>query len=280
MIHHPYFDLHLHDDLELGVLLGSPVCERLTLQEWPLSCVQRVMTEDGRTQIYKAQHSPSIEPEFYAQARSRLIISARTVYDAEPYSAMFLEYLEAPTVEQMKWAEPEVLEFGTALLRQIAGIEGQLPFRLDLSSEQKWSDYFGDILGDLQNLVQERSFQVVQPPMVAALERLAFSEPVLEAIRAGSAYVHHDLAGDNVFVLPDGAKVIDWQRPILAPAALDLALLLESLGFDPLPHVGEGVFWLMRLLRVGWFAECATEWFPAGRETYDRQIAEIIRQIS
>lgn len=280
MICHPYFDLLLHDDRELRALLGSPVRERQTLQEWPLSCVQRVVTEDGRKQIYKAQHSPSVESKFYAQARSRLIISARTVYDAEPYSAMFLEYLEAPTLEQMKWAEPEVLEFGTALLRQIAGIEGQLPHCLDLSSEQKWRDYFGGILRDLQNLVQERSFLVVQPPMIAALERLAFSASVINAIRAGSAYVHHDLAGDNVFVLPGGAKVIDWQRPILAPAALDLALLLESLGFDPLPHVGEGVFWLMRLLRVGWFTECAVKWFPEGRETYDRQIAEIIQQLS
>jgi hypothetical protein len=256
------------------------VRERLTLQEWPLSCVERVATEDGRKQVYKAQHSPSVEPKFYAQARSRLIISARTVYDVEPYSAMFLEYLEAPTVGQMNWAEPEVLEFGTASLKEIAGMEGLLPLRLDLSSEQKWRDYFGGILRDLQILVQRRIFQVVQPPMIAALERLAFSASVLNAIRAGSGYVHHDLAGDNVFVLPDGPRVIDWQRPILAPAALDLALLLESLGFDPVPRVGEGVFWLMRLLRASWFTECATEWFPEGRGTYDRQIAEIIKQIS
>jgi hypothetical protein len=33
-------------------------------------------------------------------------------------------------------------------------------------------------------------------------------------------------------MLPDGPRVIDWQRPILGPAHLDLALLLESLGFD------------------------------------------------
>ena len=71
--------------------------------------------------------------------------------------------------------------------------------------------------------------------------------------------------------------MIDWQRPILGPAFLDLALLLESLGFDPLPHVGQGGVWLMRLLRIGWLTDCAVKWFPEGRGTYDRQIAELIR---
>jgi hypothetical protein len=53
--------------------------------------------------------------------------------------------------------------------------------------------------------------------------------------------------------------------------------LLESLGYNPLPHVGQGVVRLMRLLKIGWFTDCAVSWFPEGRETYDRQIAELIR---
>lgn len=276
MYSHPYFDLYLHDDDELGALLGSPVCQRQTLQEWPLSCVQRIATTDGQKHIYKAQHAPTVEPEFYAAARSGLLVSAQTIYRAGAYSAMLIEEIEAPTLEQLNLPEAEILEIGQGLLQQIAGIEGQLPYYLDIATEPKWRLWMGEVLSAQKRLVEAGIFQRVRPEDLAQLERCAFSEDVLRTFRAGTGYVHHDLAGGNVFMLPDGPRVIDWQRPILGPTNLDLALLLESLGFDPFPHVGEGIVWLMRLLRIGWFTECAVEWFPEGRETYDRQIAELI----
>ena len=276
---HPYFDLYLHDDQELGALLNNPVHQRQTLQEWPLSCVQRITTEDGRNFIYKVQHSPTVEPEFYARARSGLLISAQTLSLSEPYSAMLLDLIKGPTLEQMGMQEPFVLEFGWELLRRIACIEGQLPYHLDISTEAKWRSYISKILEDLHGLVEAGEYKLVQPEALTRLERWAFCDPVLATFQAGTGLVHHDLAGDNVFVLPDGPRVIDWQRPILGPTRLDLALLLESLGFEATPHVGEGVVWLMRLLRVSWFTECSLRWFPEGREGYDRQIADLIKDI-
>jgi hypothetical protein len=59
MIQPPFFDLHLHDDAELAALLGSPLVERTTLHKWPLSCVQRIRTADGRSRIYKVQAPPT-----------------------------------------------------------------------------------------------------------------------------------------------------------------------------------------------------------------------------
>ncbi|MBI3960182.1 MAG: hypothetical protein HY328_15325 [Chloroflexi bacterium] len=48
MVNHPYFDLLLHDDAELAAHLGDAIVERVTLHEWPLSCVQRLTTAQGR----------------------------------------------------------------------------------------------------------------------------------------------------------------------------------------------------------------------------------------
>lgn len=279
MYRHPYFDLYLHDDGELGGLLGSPICQRLTLQEWPLSCVQSLTTEDGRKLIYKAQHNPTIEPEFYANARSNLLVSAKTIYRSEQYSAMLMEFVDGPKLEQMNLQESQALEFGHDLLQRIAQIEGQLPYYLDISTAEKWQEYMGEILHALQALVEAGRFQIVQPEALAHLECWTCCETVLSTFRVGTGFVHNDLGGDNVFLLPDGPRVIDWQRPILGPTHLDLALLLESLGFEALPHVGEGVVWLMRQLRVGWLTECAMKWFPEGKEGYDRQIADLIKSI-
>jgi hypothetical protein len=47
MQQHPHFDLWLHDDAELANVLGSPLRERTTIHEWPLSCVQRIRTIHG-----------------------------------------------------------------------------------------------------------------------------------------------------------------------------------------------------------------------------------------
>jgi hypothetical protein len=274
---HPYFDLYLHDDDELGSLLGSPVSQRQTLQEWPLSCVQRITTTDGQKHIYKAQHAPTVEPEFYAAARSSLLVSAQTIYRAGAYSAMLIAAIEVPTLEQLNLQEEKILAIGQGLLQQIARIEGELPYYLDIATGQKWRLRMEEVLSALKGFVEAGIFHSVHPEDLPQLERCAFSEEVLRTFQSGIGYVHHDLAGDNVFMLPDGPRVIDWQRPILGPTSLDLALLLESLGYNPLPHVGQGVVRLMRLLKIGWFTDCAVSWFPEGRETYDRQIAELIR---
>ena len=277
MHRHPYFDLNLHDDEELSSLLGCLVIQRQTLQEWPLSCVQRITLRDGRKIIYKAQHHPTVEPEFYARAESRLLVSAQTIYQEGAYSAMFLDDMDGPTLAQLGLPESKALAVGLDLLRQIAEVKGEPPYYLDISTEQKWRLRMREVLKGLKGLVEGGTFQSVQPEDLSRLERWAFGKDVLSAWKAGVGYVHNDLSGDNVFMLPDGPRVIDWQRPILGPAALDLALLLESLGYDPAPHVGEGVVWLMRLLRIGWFTDCALKWFPEGREVYDRKIVELIR---
>ncbi|MFO8007050.1 MAG: hypothetical protein R6V05_04860 [Candidatus Brocadiia bacterium] len=72
---HEHWEMRLHDDAELAELLGSPVREREVLQQWPLSQVERVETADGPA-IYKCQCGPTVEPEFYAAARSPLLDGA------------------------------------------------------------------------------------------------------------------------------------------------------------------------------------------------------------
>ena len=111
------------------------------------------------------------------------------------------------------------------------------------------------------------------------LERWAFSEPVLSVVCAQPGCVHRDLGGDNVFALPDGYRVIDWQRPVLGPTGVDLATFLESLGFDPVPHVGEGIVQVFEFFRINWAVACAVEWFPVAAPTYDKWVVKSTSRI-
>ncbi len=47
MHRHEYFDLWLHDDEELALLVQGDILERVTLHEWPLSCVEQLTMAVG-----------------------------------------------------------------------------------------------------------------------------------------------------------------------------------------------------------------------------------------
>jgi aminoglycoside phosphotransferase (APT) family kinase protein len=128
-------------------------------------------------------------------------------------------------------------------------------------------------------LVERGRFSLVSKRTVRGLERWAFSGSVLSTVRARPGCVHRDLSGDNLFVLPDGYRVIDWQRPILGPPGVDLASLMASLGFDPVRHAGEGAVRAWLLLNVDWLAQCAARWFPDGTPTYDEQIVRLAARL-
>jgi hypothetical protein len=277
MYQHPYFDLRLHGEEELVPLVRSDVVERVTLHEWPLSCVQRLTLADGRKLIYKAQFGPTIEAQFYARARAEILPWAETIYDADGYVCMMIEFVEGPLADDLGLEAEEVIRMSREVVAQIATIEGELPHCLDITDETKWKTLVGSLMQNLRTLIDTGAFTRTDEAVVRVLAQWASSEPVLAALHTRPGYVHHDLGGDNLFVLPDGYRVIDWQRPILGPTDLDVATLLRRLGVDPLPHVGAGIVRMVDLLKVYWFTQGATKWFTAGIADYDKQIADIVR---
>jgi len=252
MHRHPTFDLWLHDDDELVSVLNNDILERVTLHEWPLSCVQQLTLRDGRKLVYKAQ-AMAFEPEFYARARSGLLPQAQTLYRTGSHACMLFEFIDAPLIEALDLPEDEVVRIGREVIAQIAGIDGDLPYTADLSDVDKWLALMQTLCAELRQQIAQDRFERTSETLVRDLEHWASSAPVLSAIRTRPGTVHRDFTGDNLFVLPDGYRLIDWQRPILGPTDLDMVSLLGSLGFDPLHHVTEGTLRAWLLLQIHWF---------------------------
>jgi hypothetical protein len=279
MHRHSYFDLWLHDDEELASLAGSEIVERVTLHEWPLSCVQRLTLAGGRKLIYKTQYGPTVEPEVYARVRSELLPWAETIYRADGHAGMLIEYVDAPMFEDLQPSEQDAVRVGREVQARIAEIDGERPHYIDISDEARWAAYVEAMLGELSGLIERGAFTINTPATVRDLARCARSRPVLDAIRARPGYVHRDMSADNILLLPGGGyRLIDWQRPILGPAGLDLVDLLNSLDYDPLRHVDAGLVQVWVLLSIGWLTEAKARWFPEG-ESYDRQIADLARRL-
>jgi hypothetical protein len=273
---HQHFNLRLHGDDELAALLGDKVGERVTLHEWPLSCVQRLTTAGGRRVIYKSQFGPTVEPDFYAVACSDLLVPARTVYCSDGHTCMLIDFIDAPRLLDLHLPVEEVVRIGRAVMAQVAQMGGGLPYIVDARGQKAWGKLVAGVLADLDMLREQGQLNRVTQEVLYLLEQWAFSRSVLSALDTETGYVHRDLGGDNLFLLPDGYRVIDWQRPMLGPIELDLATLLDSLGHDPWPYVDEGIVRIMYLLRIHWLSQCAVRWFPAGVAGYDAAITELV----
>ena len=149
----------------------------------------------------------------------------------------------------------------------------------DLRSVEQWVAYAGTMLADLTALVESGAFRQADHALIDRLRRQALAPGVLTAFRTPTGYVHRDLSGDNIFVLAEGYRVIDWQRPLLGPVLLDLAALLQAVGVDPRKHVDAGILQLRDLLSIAWFVQCARTWFPPGAATYDAAVVRLTAQV-
>lgn len=270
---HPRYDLWLHDDVELESHIGSPVLKRTTLHEWPLSLVQKLVLADRRKLIYKTQYGPTVEPEFYASARSRLLPTAETLWQSNSRSCMLMEFIEGPRIEDLALEEDDAVSIGRELIREIAGIEGNPPHYIDISTEEKWMCFVDSTLEDLRDLVDQRRFVLTTEQDVRTLARCARAPAILEAIAIGPGIIHGDLNPGNVFMHGGGYKLIDWQRPILGPSELNLAGFMRDLGVNPLKYVHKGILGIRCILGVNWLTQCKKTWIPDAR-SYDRLLVK------
>lgn len=281
MIAHPTFsDLQLHSDDELAAAIGGAIARREVLHAWPLSCVQLLHLDDGRKLVYKSQLPPTVEPDFYAAASSRLLPGHRALGQLGGCHTMVIDWVDAPKLGEVARDDGEFVAHGRRVVAEIGAIGGQLPTRLDIGSIEAWSAVTQVVLDRLARLVRDGWFPSTDSDAVQRVRSWSESVQVLEAVAADARVTHGDLNADQIFVTPDGYRVIDWQRPVVAPLDADLATLLVAKGIEPCSHVAEpvvGIFWFLRLQ---WAVEAQCELFPGEPwRLFDRWSQEAVANI-
>jgi hypothetical protein len=227
------------DDAALARALGAAVVHRETVHAWPLSWVERVRLADGRTYACKTQLPPTVEPEFYARARSTLL-PAHVQLTPETIA---LDWVEAPLLSTVR--DPDaLLAHGRAVVGRIGELDPDLPTYLDIAGTRAWRN---EVEWALDGLAR---FPGADPVAVAGLRTWAAQPGVLRVVDAAAGIIHGDLTPHQVFLTPDGYRVIDWQRPVRGPSDVDLVALLVHSRLDPGPHLDPaaiGIYWLLLL---------------------------------
>lgn len=251
---HEFFDLQLHTDEELSAIYGSRVMQRTTLHEWPLSCVQLVVREDGSRSIYKSQSGPTLEGKALQTLSGDILPTARVLHAADGYLIMDIEYIDSPLAESVHMSPDEAVLHGRALVRQIRALTcaDSCPVWLDIGAVDRWVTVARQVFAAYRKVLGKGLLSPEQGERIDSMEKWSQSTDVLQAISRGNGFVHGDLAAKNVFVRPGGYKVIDWQRPLRAPAEIDLALFLDSKRVNPLRAVAPHYIGIMCLPGMWW----------------------------
>jgi hypothetical protein len=268
----------MHSDNELQEILHTRLQSRQTLHEWPLSCVQLLTTASGDKYIYKSQFGPTVESQFYARARSPLLTRARTLYEREGDVILLVDYIDGKLLQDQGYSPLELLETGKMLVDTIAHIEGDLPCYQDISTLERWREYVGRTLQAVGELIQAGTFTEVTVEDTDLLRKWAFRPVVLEAFRGKISTTHGDANGGNIFLTETGYKMIDWQRPIKAPAETDLAALLESQNIESHEYVHPAMTGIFYFTRIAWAVECQVEWI-AEADCYDSWVKRFLQKI-
>ncbi|HEX3917051.1 MAG TPA: phosphotransferase [Caulobacteraceae bacterium] len=278
---HETFDLMVHATPELEAALGETVIDRRHVRSWPLSAVEQLTTASGVRWIYKAQRTPTFEPDFYESVSSPLLPASRLLTRDAVYSTMLFEFVDAPLIGDMTLTEDDLARHGRALVDAIGIIDAAVPVYVDISTQTLWRAFAQSTLGMLSELVANQRLTINAAPGYADdVEKWAGSADIDRLIGRTSRLTHGDLNPGNVFVAGDGYRIIDWQRPQLAPADVDFIALLEkgplqgtSQLFRHAPPAAVGVFYFLRLY---WAVEAKTNLLPKAPGVFDRWATEAI----
>jgi hypothetical protein len=284
---HPFFtDILMHSDDELAEALGVDIAERETIHAWPLSCVQRLLLADGTKLVYKSQLPPTVEPEFYENASSPLLLGHRVLEKRGHCATMAIDWIHAPLLRDAARSDAEMVDRGRQVVAQIGEIRGELPVYLDIGSPDAWSAVGDAALEKLEKLSLDGRFGSTDLDAVDRVRTWATSTRVIETVSECPRVIHGDLTAEQVFVTGDGYRVIDWQRPVFGPPEVDLVALLvgavtnHSSACEPRRHVDAtvvGIFWFLRLY---WAVEAQFDLFPNFRGSlFDQWSSEAITHI-
>ena len=181
--------------------------------------------------------------------RSPLLPGYRLLTRDAVRSTMLFEFVDAPLIRDLQLPTAELARHGRALVEAIGGIEADVPVYIDVGATARWLAFVEFHPGDAGRAVADGRLTLSVDSSTDDVAAWAASADVRRLIERTARLTHGDLNAGNVFVADGGYRVIDWQRPQLAPADVDLVALLEGAPdlFRHAPAPAIGMFYFLRL---------------------------------
>ncbi|MBN2048167.1 MAG: phosphotransferase [Anaerolineaceae bacterium] len=275
MKRHPYFDLLQHENHELEQILQGEIQTRQTLQEWPLSAVEKITLDDGRKFTCKAQRPPTLELAFYQQTHAPHLMNDVFHFQQGDYQTILFEWVEAAELDPYMEEHHQILWNVDRFLKAIEQMDHGQPVFIDLSTAEKFTTHFTQSSRRIRELVQQQQLSEFILDWIESFDSLVSDPAMVSAAAKNARLVHGDLTADNVLLTPEqDFYILDWQRPLRCNPELDRMLLLNMFEKPPDLPIDEHIQYLYQMLQIDWLAQCADRWFPAGIHDYDYAIRQ------
>lgn len=254
----------MHSDEELTDILGARIKSRDTIHQWPLSCVQKIILENGNQMVYKSQLPPTVESDFYENAVTGLLPAHRVIGKLGNCDTMDIEWIDAPLLSEKGLDTNELIGHGKRITAQIRKIGGNLPVYLDIGSHDSWMHATHTTFEKLSALIKDGRF-ILSEKFPEKLRNWSSSDRIVEALTDDPRVIHGDLKADQVFLAGDEYRIIDWQRPYVAPSEVDLVSLLIDQHIEPRGIASKAVIDIFWFLCLHWAVEAQYTLFPDRR---------------
>lgn len=234
-----FWRIQVYEDDELAKILKGEILSRKKLHHWPLSYVEKIVMADGRSMVYKAQHAAaSVENRFYAKACAPFLLQPVFSAQEDGWAALILPYIPYKAYIPRSAAE---LEMSVAQWSARLQTLSDAPVYFDISTLAKLKSLLEDAV---QAFPQQESWQTSLRCWVEKEAVLCYEDQPI-------GLLHGDLTGANVVTERELLYILDWQRPMRGPLALETALSLQNAGFSS----SGGPFSKLALVFLGmWYA--------------------------
>jgi hypothetical protein len=278
MKQHQFFNLQLLTNEEIEDILGLLVTERVTLSQWPLSCVEKVICADGTSWIVKSNHEPcDIEGQFYTKVNHPYVIKPVYTQSTPPYQTILYRYIEGipysvVNLNNKHDTEKCFREDFSPILTSIS--QPNLPVYLKIDTREYFLNTFSNLITRLSHLVETGKFDRIQKKTITSLAKIIESNLTVEIGTSNTSLVHGDFNVNNILQNHQNNKLIilDWQRPIYGSPLIDEYSFVKSNDFQPDPQA----VLIGSLVQIYWLVDCAINWFPEGCSTYNIQTGELL----
>lgn len=219
-----FLNVWVLEDREAEERVGCRVEAREKLHHWPLSWVEKWVLSDDRTVVYKSQRAEaSVEKAVYEKVQAPFLLPLLHAESCRGCDMLIFPYCPsshaaAPSVSEVKQLSAQCRE----ALRNVAG----MPVFFDLSSpDEMIAQTESACLSALGNGWPEAGLSPLFRWMEAQIPRLYDGQPI--------GIIHGDVNASNLITEGGALRyILDWQRPMLAPLALEQALALRLAGYE------------------------------------------------
>lgn len=220
-----FLNLWVLDDQEAEARVGCRIEAREKLHHWPLSWVEKWVLADGRSVVYKSQCAEaSVEKAVYEKVQAPFLLPLLHAETCRGCDMLIFPYCPPSDAVSLSASQVKALSGQCGELLRTAG---EMPVFFDLSSADRMiSQTEAACLSALGQEARQAGLSPLFHWMEAQVPRLYAGQPI--------GLVHGDIKEANL-IREGGAirYILDWQRPMLAPSALEQTLALLLAGYEP-----------------------------------------------